>query len=220
MLSKKALVRAAALTGALALMGTALPLEAALAQQAPSVALEQARKGEDGSSNAGAGSGNMSSGTASRDKNGNGGNANAGSAGEVATADGSSGSGAAPAEGEAAPLPENAELLDRLGILDDVTTYGIDVLVGMDIPVELLPEQEPAATTSTAPADVNTGGQGTSGAPAGGSTSAATEDGTGEKTRDRPRKDKAAADGSTEGSTEGSTDGTTATDSATGSDGN
>ena len=216
MLSKRALARAAALTGALTLFGASLPLDAALAQQSPSVALEQARKGEDGSSSAGAGSGNMSSGTASRDKNGNGGNASAGSAGDVATADGSSGTGTAPAEGEAAPLPENAELLDRLGILDDVTTYGIDVLVGMDIPVELLPAPEPETTTSTAPADVNTGGQGTSGTPAGGNTSAATEDGKGEKTRDRPRKDGATADGSTEGST----DGTTATDSATGTDGN
>lgn len=219
MLSKRALARAAALTGALTLFGASLPLDAALAQQTPSAALEQARKGEDGSSNAGAGSGNMSSGTAGRDKNGNGGSANAGSAGEVATADGSSGTGSAPAEG--APLPENAELLDRLGILDDVTTYGVDVLVGMDIPVELLPEPEPVATTSTAPADVNTGGQGSSGAPAGGDASTAAEDGSGQK-KDRPRKDKTATDGSTaDGSTaSGSTDGTTATDSATGSDGN
>ncbi len=216
MLNKSALARAAALTGALTLFGASLPMDVAFAQQSPSVALEQARKGEDGSSSAGAGSGNMSSGTASRDKNGNGGNANAGGAGEAATADGSSGSGAAPAEGDAAPLPANAELLARLGILDDVTTYGVDVLVGMDIPVELLPAAEPEATTSTAPADVNTGGQGSSGAPAGGSTSAATEDGNGEKTRDRPRKDKTAADGST---ADGSTNGTTATDSATGSDG-
>ena len=218
MLSKRALARAAAITGALTLYGASLPFDAVLAQQSPVVALEQARKGEDGSSNAGAGSGNMSSGTASRDKNGNGGSANAGSAGEVATADGSSG-GAAPAGGEAAPLPENAELLDRLGILDDVTTYGVDVLVGMDIPVELLPEPAPEATTSTAPADVNTGGQGSSGAPAGGSTNAASEDGSG-KTKDRPRKNKSATDGATaDGSSTGSTDGTTATDSATGSDG-
>jgi hypothetical protein len=215
MLSKRALARAAALTGALTLLGVSLPMDAALAQQSPSVALEQARKGEDGSSNAGAGSGNMSSGTAKRDSNGNGGNANAGGSGEVATADGSSGTGTAPAEGEAAPLPANAELLDRLGILDDVTTYGIDVLVGMDIPVELLPEPEPEATAAAAPADINTGGEGTSGAPAGGSTNAASEDGSGEKVRDRPRKDEAAADGTTGGST----DGTTSTDSATGSDG-
>lgn len=216
MLSKRALARAAALTGALTLIGATLPMDAALAQQTPSVALEQARKGEDGSSSAGAGSGNMSSGNAKRDSNGNG-----GSSSEVATAGSGSDSGAAPAEGEAAPLPENAELLDRLGILDDVTTYGVDVLVGMDIPVELLPEPAPEATTSTAPADVNTGGQGSSGAPAGGSTSAATEDGSAPK-KDRPRKDKTATDGATaDGSTaSGSTDGTTATDSATGSDGN
>lgn len=211
MLSKRALARAAALTGALALLGTSLPLDAALAQESPSVALEQARKGEDGSSNAGAGSGNMSSGSASRDKNGNG-----GSSSEVATAGGAGGTETAPAEGEAAPLPENAELLDRLGILDDVTTYGVDVLVGMDIPVELLPEPEPVETAASAPADVNTGGAGSSGAPEGGNTSAATEDGSGEKVRDRPRKnDEAAADGSSTGST----DGTTATDSATGTDG-
>ena len=218
MLSKNALARAAALTGALTLLGASLPMDVALAQQNPTVALEQARKGEDGSSNAGAGSGNMSSGTASRDKNGNGGNANAGSAGEVATADGSSGGESAPAD--AAPLPENAELLDRLGILDDVTTYGIDVLVGMDIPVELLPEQAPEPEAATAPADVNTGGQGSSGAPEGGSTSASTEDGSGEKTRDRPRKDKAAADGSATDSASGSTNGSTSTDTASGTDGN
>jgi hypothetical protein len=219
MLNTSRLVRAATLCGALALVGASLSLDVVLAQETPSVALEQARKGEDGSSDAGAGSGNMSSGTAKRDSNGNGGNASAGGSGEVATADGSSGTGTAPAEGEAAPLPENAELLDRLGILDDVTTYGVDVLVGMDIPVELLPELEPEVATTTAPADVNTGGEGTSGAPAGGSTSAASEDG-GEKVRDRPRKDDAAATGSTdEAAATGSTDGTTATDSATGSDG-
>lgn len=214
MLSKRAMARAAALTGALALFGVTLPLDAATAQESPSVALEQASKGEDGSSSAGAGSGNMSSGTAKRDNNGNG-----GSASDVATAGSASGTGTAPVEGEAAPLPENAELLNRLGILDDVTTYGIDVLVGMDIPVELLPEPEPVETAATAPADVNTGGSGTSGAPAGGSTSSAAEDGTGEKVRDRPRKDDAAADGSTTSSADGSTNGTTATDSATGSDG-
>lgn len=212
MLSKHALARAAALTGALTLLGASLPLDVAMAQETPSVALEQARRGEDGSSSAGAGAGNMASGKAGRDKNGNGKSANAGSAGEVATADGSAGSGAAPEE--AAPLPENAELLARLGILDDVTTYGVDVLSDMDIPVELLPEPAPESSAATAPTDVNTGGQGTSGAPAGGSTSAASEDGG--KKRDRPRKDKAAADGSTSGST----DGATATDSATGTDGN
>lgn len=209
MFSKSAWARAAALTGAVAMIATAVPAEIAFAQQTPSVALEQARKGEDGTTGTGADPGSMESGNARRDKEGNGGNASAGSAGEVATADGSTGG----TEGGGAPLPENAEVLDALGILDDVTVYGLDVLSGLDIPVEVLPP--PAEETApSAPDDINTGGQGGDGtsdstvstepgsgsAPAGGSTSTAAEDGTGstasgEKPRDRPRKN---ADGGTD----------------------
>jgi hypothetical protein len=211
MLSKSAWARAAALAGAIALIATAMPAEIAFAQETPSVALEQARKGEDGTTGTGADPGSMESGSAKRDNKGNGGDASAGSAGEVATADGSTGS----TEGGGAPLPENAEVLDALGILDDVTVYGLDVLSGLDIPVEVLPP--PPAEEETAPAtadDINTGGQGSDGtsdeaistesgsgsAPAGGSTSTAAEDGagstaSGEKPRDRPRKN---ADGATD----------------------
>lgn len=207
MLSKKGWARAAALTGAMAMIIAAVPAELTFAQEAPSVALEQARRGEDGTTGAGAASGSMESGS-KRDKNGNGGNATAGGAGEVATDDGSSGD-------SAAPLPENAEVLSALGILDDVTVYGLDVLSGLDIPVEVLPPP-PAETSPSTPDDINTGGQGSDGAnvstepgsgsgPAGGSTSSAAEDGTGstsngEKPRDRPRKN---ADGGTDSATTG-----------------
>lgn len=220
MLSKKAWARAAALTGAIAMIVTAVPVEMAIAQQAPSVALEQARKGEDGTTGAGATPGSMESGSSKRDNDGNGGNASAGSAGEVATADGSSDS----TEPGAAPLPENAEVLEALGILDDVTVYGLDVLSGLDIPVEILPPP-PAETSPSAPDDINTGGEGTSGsnvstepgsgsAPAGGSTNSVSEDGTGststgDKPRDRPRKN---ADGGTDSATTGD-DGSTPTGS-------
>jgi hypothetical protein len=211
MLSKSAWARAAALTGAvaMAMIATAIPAEVAFAQETPSVALEQARKGEDGTTGTGADPGSMESGNAKRDKSGNGENASAGSAGEVATADGSSGA----TEGSGPPLPENAEVLDALGILDDVTVYGLDVLSGLDIPVEVLPPP-PAETAPSTPDDINTGGQGSDGAsdstvstepgsgtgPAGGSTTTAAEDGTGstsngEKPRDRPRKN---ADGGTD----------------------
>lgn len=207
MMIRSGWARAAALTGALALFGAALPVEAVFAQEAPSVALEQARRGEDGTSDAGAGAGNASNGK--RDKDGNGGNASAGSAGDTAT------DGTSDAPAEAAPLPENAALLDRLGILDDVTTYGVDVLVGMDIPLELLPEPvQDAPAETAAPADVNTGGQGSSGAPASGDTNASSEDGGKADKKERKNKDGATAD---DGS--GSTDGSTSTDSATGSDG-
>ena len=189
--------RIAALTAGFAIVAAASPAEL-LAQEAP-VALEQARSGEDGSSGAGATSGNLSSGNGGRDRNGNGGAASAGSAGE-----GSSG------EGEATEsLPENAALLDALGVLDDVTMAGIDVLTGLQIPIELLPPPVAEPATSV-PADINTGGQGGSGqsststistepgtgsAPAGGATSSAAEDGEGNSgggDRDRTRRDDAA----------------------------
>ncbi|MGH2618394.1 MAG: hypothetical protein ACRDJC_24450 [Thermomicrobiales bacterium] len=207
MLSRTHWARAAALTASIAIVSAALPSASVVAQEAPVVALEQARSGEDGTSGAGATSGNLSSGNAERDRNGNGGNASAGSAGEAGTAENT--------EASDADLPENAELLDALGVLDDVTMAGVTVLTGLDIPVELLPPpvEEPV---SAAPTDINTGGQGGSGetssistepgtgtAPAGGSISSAAEDGVGattndEKTRDRPRKN---ADGGTDTAT-------------------
>ena len=191
--------RIAALTAGFAIAAVATPA-AILAQEAP-VELEQARSGEDGTSGAGATSGNMASGNAERDRNGNGGNASAGSAGE--------GDAAGTTEASSESLPENAELLDALGVLDDVTMAGIDVLTGLQIPVELLPAPVEEPTTSV-PTDINTGGQGgssqsstsaistepgTGSAPAGGATSSAAEDGegnSGQQDRDRPRNDDAA----------------------------
>ena len=214
MLSKHAWARAAALTGAIAVVTAAFPVAVTVAQEAPSVALEQARRGEDGTSSAGAPSGSLETGSSKRDKNGNGGNASAGSAGDVTSGAGSSGSTDSP------PLPANAELLSALGILDDVEIYGLDILDGMNIPVELLPPP-PAETAPSAPADINTGGQSSDGAnvstnpgdgsaPAGGSTTSSAADGAGsssngEKTHDRPRKN---ADSGT------NTDGGTATDTS------
>ena len=191
--------RIAALTAGFAFIASTSP--ATILAQESSVALEQARSGEDGSSGAGATSGNMSSGNAERDRNGNGGNSSAASAGEGGSDE--------AAETTAESLPENAELLDALGVLDDVTMAGIDVLTGLQIPVELLPA--PVAEPVTAvPTDINTGGQGGTGesssstistepgtgtAPAGGATSSASEDGegnSGDRDRDRPRQDDAA----------------------------
>lgn len=186
--------RIAALTAGFAIVAPAVAPAAILAQQAP-VELEQARSGEDGTSGAGAGSGNMSSGNAKRDNNGNAGTASAGTAGDTGNTE--------DPEASSESLPENAELLDALGVLDDVTMAGIDVLTGLQIPVELLPAPVEEPVTA-APADINTGGQGGSGetssistepgtgtAPAGGATSSAAEDGegnSGERDRDRPRK--------------------------------
>lgn len=204
MMSRAAWARAAALTAAVAFVA-ALPADPVRAQETPPVALEQARSGEDGTSGAGAASGNMSSGEAKRDKNGNASTASAGSGGDT--------SGSEEATAEA--LPENAELLDRLGILDDVTVYGIDVLTGLDIPVELLPPP-PAEPVSSAPEDINTGGQdaastistepGSGSAPAGGSISTAAEDGTGSSASGEPKRDRERknADGATDTAASGS----------------
>lgn len=202
--------RITALAAALTIITAGLPAGSAFAQQAPSATLEQARSGEDGTSGSGANSGNMSTGHAERDKDGNGGNASAGSAGEGGTTE--------TAATEGAPLPENAELLEALGILDDVTAYDLTVLSGLDIPIELLPP--PAEAVPAAPSDINTGGQVPSGvtsgdatisetttsdtstisseptsgaAPATGSTGTAAADGIGatdnsENGRERPRK--------------------------------
>lgn len=219
MLTRTAWARVAALSSAIALVATALPADTTFAQQTPSVALEQARKGEDGTSGAGATPGNMESGSNRTDKSGNGKNASAGSAGEVATATGSTGGG--DASGGGAPLPENAEVLAALGVLDDVTVYGLDILVGLDIPVELLPPP-PAEAAPAAVEDVNTGGRGGSGdaistepgsgsAPAGGSTSSAAEDGTANSGKKRDRADRN-ADGGTDTATT-TTDGSSTTGS-------
>lgn len=210
MFEKAAWTRGAALTAAVALFTAALPAGTVFAQQSPTVALEQARSGEDGTSGAGATSGSMTSGndSAKRDKNGNGGTASAGSAGP-GTTDTATGGGGGGDAAASEPLPENAEVLDALGILDDVTVYGLNVLTDLDIPVELLPPP-PAEPVSAVPDDINTGGQGSSStvstepgngsAPAGGSTNTIAADGVGstsggEKTRDRPRKDDATANG-------------------------
>jgi hypothetical protein len=209
--------RITALAASLAIITAGLPAGSAFAQEAPSVTLEQARSGEDGSSGAGATVGDATTGNAERDKNGNGGNASVASAGEGGTTE--------TADSEAAPLPENAELLEALGILDDVTAYDLTVLSGLDIPIELLP-LPPADPAPGAPSDVDTGGVGPSGvtsgdatieevttgetstistepgsgaAPASGSTGTAAADGvgatdSGENDRDRSRND----DGSVE----------------------
>ena len=208
MRNSTAWARITALAASLAVITAGLPAGSAFAQQAPSVTLEQARSGEDGTSGSGANSGNTSTGNAERDKNGNGGNLL--SAGEGGTTDTT-----APEE---APLPENADLLAALGILDVVTTYDPTLLSGLDIPIALLPPP-PADAAPAAPSDINTGGQAPSGvttgdatiqevttgdastistepgsgaAPASGSTGTAAADGigatdNGEKVRDRPR---------------------------------
>ena len=189
--------RIVALTAGFALAGSASP-DVVRAQETP-LALEQARSGEDGTSGAGATSGNMSSGNGGRDRSGNGGEASVASAGE--------GGAAEDTEASSEALPENAELLDALGVLDDVTMAGIDVLTGLQIPVELLPTPVEEPVTAV-PTDINTGGQGGSGqtssistepgtgsAPAGGATSSAAEDGegnSGDRDRERPRGDDAA----------------------------
>jgi hypothetical protein len=139
-----------ALAASLTIITAGLPVGSAFAQEAPSATLEQARSGEDGSSGAGATVGNASTGNAERDRNGNGGNVSAGSAGEGGTTE--------TADSDAATLPENAELLAALGVLDDVTAYDLTVLSGLDIPIELLPPP-PADPAPAAPADVDTGGQ-------------------------------------------------------------
>lgn len=219
--------RTAALTTALAFVGGMTTAQVASAQQTPSVGLEQARSGEDGTSGAGAESGGLSTGSSKRDKNGNGSDssstATAGSAGDTGGSGSSEGS--APAE---APLPPNADVLAALGVLDDAQTYNLDILTGLDIPVEMIPPP-PAHEAPAAPADINTGGQGdassvstdpgSGSAPAGGSTGTAAEDGSGSTASGEPKKDRPhhnKTDGTTDGSTGTSTDGGTDTSSDTG----
>jgi hypothetical protein len=218
--------RTAALTTALAFVGGMTTTQIASAQQTPSVALEQARSGEDGTSGAGAESGGLSTGSSKRDKNGNGSDssstATAGSAGDTG------GSGSSDESGTTeAPLPPNADVLAALGVLDDAQTYDLNILTGLDIPVELIPPP-PVHEAPAAPADINTGGQGdassvstdpgSGSAPAGGSTGTAAEDGTGSTASGEPKKDRPhhnKTDGTTDGST-GTTDGGTDTSSDTG----
>jgi hypothetical protein len=63
-------------------------------------------------------------------------------------------------------LPENAELLEALGVLNIVTAYNLTVLSGMDIPIELLPAL-PADPAPAAPSDIDTGAVGASGVTSG-----------------------------------------------------
>jgi hypothetical protein len=153
--------RITALAASLAIITAGLAAGSAFAQQAPSATLEQARSGEDGTSGAGANLGDASTGNAERDKHGNGGNASVASAGEGGTTE--------TADPEAAPLPENAELLEALGVLDVVAAYNLTVLTGLDIPIELLPPP-PADPAPVAPTDVDTGGQAPSGVTSGDAT--------------------------------------------------
>ena len=203
--------RITALAASLAIITAGLPVGSAFAQEVPSVTLEQARSGEDGSTGAGANSGNTSTSNAKRDNKGNGETASAGSAGEGGTTE--------PVPSEEASLPENAETLEALGVLDLVTEYNLTILTGLEVPLALLPPP-PADPVAAAPSDINTGGQapsdvtsgeatideattdetstiatesGADGEPAGGSTGTAAADGigatdSGEKPRDRPRK--------------------------------
>ena len=158
MRNSRSWARITALAASLAIIAAGLPAGSAFAQEAPSVALEQARSGEDGSSGSGANSGNTSTGNAERDKDGNGGSASAGNAGEGGTTENTT------SEEEA--LPENAELLAALGILGIVTTYDLSVLEDSNISIELLPP--PAADpVAAAPSDINTGGQAPSGVTSG-----------------------------------------------------
>ena len=153
--------RITALAASLAIIAAGLPAGSAFAQQAPSATLEQASSGEDGSTGAGATVGNASTGNAERDKHGNGGNASAGSAGEGGTT--------GTEDPEAAPLPENAELLAALGILDVVAAHNLTVLSGLAIPIELLPPP-PADAVPAAPSDIDTGAVGPSGVTSGDAT--------------------------------------------------
>jgi hypothetical protein len=201
--------RITALAASLALITAGLPAGSSFAQEAPSAALEQASSGEDGSSGAGATVGNASTGNAERDEHGNGGNASVASAGE--------GGATEPVATDDAPLPENAEVLEALGVLGVVTAYNLTVLDDLEIPLSLLPPP-PADAAPAASSDVDTG-EGSSGvtsgdatieevttgetstistepgsgaAPASGSTGTAAADGVGatdssETPRDRPR---------------------------------
>jgi hypothetical protein len=231
MLSKTSWARAAALTTAIAFASGVATAQIAAAQESPSVGLEQARSGEDGTTGAGATSGGFSTGNAKRDKNGNGSTASAGDAGDTGNTETSD-------SGSSESLPPNADVLAALGVLDDAQAYNLDILTGLDIPVEMIPSP-PAETAPAPPPDINTGGQGESSsistepgsgsAPAegstdsaleGGSTNTAAEDGTGstatgEPKHDRPRhKDEGTT---TDGGTETTTDGGTDTSSDTGS---
>ena len=89
--------------------------------------------------------------------------------GNVSTASAGEGGTSEPADSEAAPLPENAELLEALGVLDVVTAYDLTVLTGLSIPIELLPPP-PADPAPAAPSDIDTGAVGPSGETSGEAT--------------------------------------------------
>jgi hypothetical protein len=188
MLNRTSWTRITALAASLAIITAGLPAGSAFAQEAPSEALEQARSGEDGTSGAGATSGNTSTGNAKRDKDGNGGNASAGSAGEGGTTE--------PADTEEAPLPENAEVLEALGILDEVAAYDLTVLSGLDIPIEYLPSPV-ADPIPAAPSDIDTGGAAPSGVTSGDATVEETTTGETSTISTEPGSDSAPAGGST-----------------------
>jgi hypothetical protein len=208
--------RITALAASLTIIASGLPAGSVFAQEAPSEALEQASSGEDGTSGAGATPGNTSTGNAERDSHGNGRNASAGDAGAGGTTE--------TADAAEAPLPENAELLEALGILGLAATYDLTVLSDSDIPIAVLPP--PADPVPAEPTDINTGGQGLTGetsgeatidesttdetstistepgsgaAPASGSTGTAAEDGVGATDNgERPRDRTPNSDGATE----------------------
>jgi hypothetical protein len=188
MQNSRSWARITALTASLAIIATGLPAGSAFAQEAPSATLEQARSGEDGSSGAGATVGDASTGNAGRDRDGNGGNVSAGSAGEGGTTE--------TPDSEAAALPENAELLAALGVLDDVTAYDLTVLSGLDIPIELLPPP-PADPAPAAPSDIDTGGQAPSGVTSGDATIEETTTGETSTISTEPGSGAAPATGST-----------------------
>jgi hypothetical protein len=210
MFSKTLWARIAALAVALAIGVATLPSGITHAQdESLAQHSKRARAGEDGTTGTGADGGNTTTGDANRDKNGNGGNATAGEGGQTDT----SGSGGSDTT-NSGPPPENADVLEALGVLDVAEQYNLNILTGLNIPIELLPP--PPAETTAPVTDVNTGGQGTSGestgggttdgAPAGGSTTTTAEDGAGssangEKKHDRAEKhaDDAAASGTDTG---------------------
>ena len=188
MLNRTSWARIIALAASLVFIIAGSPAGSAFAQEVPSEALEQARSGEDGTSGAGAGSGNTSTGNAKRDKDGNGGSASAGEGGEGGTTE--------SADTEEAPLPENAEVLEALGILDEVAAYNLTVLSGLDIPIEYLPPP-PADPVPAAPSSVDTGGVGPSGVTSGDATIEEATTGETSTISTEPGSDSAPAGGST-----------------------
>jgi hypothetical protein len=188
MRNSTSLARITALAASLAIVTAGLPAGFVFAQEAPSATLEQATSGEDGSSGSGADVGNASTGNAERDRNGNGGNTSVASAGEGGSTE--------AADPEAAPLPENAELLAALGILDVVAAYNLSVLEDSNISIELLPPPV-ADPVAEAPSDIDTGGQAPSSVPSGDATIEETTTGETSTISTEPGSGAAPASGST-----------------------